>query len=110
MSDDFMKNFAAAAMEGSKQMTALDNLSRIAKGDTEDSRRVADFLLAWWNSGSCGSFDLTNLYRLDQAIVEDVARVVLYIGRLRSYPPAQYEPDFLKIGEKWRPELVEQER
>jgi hypothetical protein len=38
---------------------ALDNLLRIAQRDTGQSRRVADFLLAWWNAGQCGSYDLT---------------------------------------------------
>jgi hypothetical protein len=41
------------------QRAALARLIKIAKGDTGQSRRVADFLLAWWNAGSCGSFDLT---------------------------------------------------
>jgi hypothetical protein len=38
---------------------ALENLLQIAQGDTGQSRRVADFLLAWRNAGQCGSYDLT---------------------------------------------------
>lgn len=40
---------------------ALERLIAHAKRDTGQSRRVADFLLSWWNCGRCGGFDLTNL-------------------------------------------------
>lgn len=33
------------------EKAALERLLKIAQGDTGQSRRVADFLLAWWNSG-----------------------------------------------------------
>ncbi|QOT82185.1 hypothetical protein [Cupriavidus basilensis] len=33
------------------------------------ARRVADFLLAWWNAGECSGFDLTNLWQLDDELV-----------------------------------------
>jgi hypothetical protein len=39
------------------EKAALTWLITIARGDTDQSRRVADFLLAWWNSGACGPFD-----------------------------------------------------
>jgi hypothetical protein len=35
-------------------LAALDRLVAIAQSDTGQSRRVANFLLAWWNAGSCG--------------------------------------------------------
>jgi hypothetical protein len=31
---------------------ALENLLKIAQGNTGQSRRVSDFLLAWWNRQS----------------------------------------------------------
>jgi len=39
---------------------ALDRLIQIAKGGTGQSRKVANFLLAWWNAEACGGFDLTD--------------------------------------------------
>ena len=42
------------------QAAALERLIDIAQRDTGQSRRVADFLLAWWNAGECGGFDLTD--------------------------------------------------
>jgi hypothetical protein len=50
------------------EKAALERLIAIAKRDTEQSRRVADFLLASWNSPNCGGFDLTNLWAVDTAI------------------------------------------
>ena len=44
-----------------QEQAALERLIKIAQGDTGQTHRVADFLLAWWNAGDCGSFDLTNL-------------------------------------------------
>ena len=65
---------------------ALFRLIDIARSDTGQSRRVADFLLAWWNAGSCGSFDLTSLWALDWAIVEDMTKV---FRRLLAFIPTQ---------------------
>lgn len=36
------------------EKSALERLITIAQRDTGQSRRVADFLLAWWNAGQCG--------------------------------------------------------
>src|ERR1700712_820500 len=47
---------------------ALERLIKIARGDSGRSRRLADFLLAWWNSGICSAVDLTNLWAVDAAI------------------------------------------
>jgi hypothetical protein len=38
------------------ERAALERLLEHGRGMTDQSRRVADFLLAWWNAGSCGSY------------------------------------------------------
>lgn len=38
---------------------ALENLLAHAQGGTGQSRRIADFLLAWWNPSACGKYDMT---------------------------------------------------
>jgi hypothetical protein len=48
-----------------EQRAALERLIRIANRDTGQSRRVASFLLAWWNAEECGGFDLTDLWGID---------------------------------------------
>ena len=92
-----------------QEIDALDRLIRIAKSDTGQSRRVADFLLAWWNAGSCGSFDLTNLWGVDTAIAIDMQTVFGLIAGIHSYPDSLgYKEDFLAIIEQWRPELCQE--
>ncbi len=93
------------ALEANEQ-AALEHLIEIAKRDTGQSRRVADFLLAWWNAGSCGSFDLTNLWGLDTAIVQDMTTVFGLVGRVGKYPDSLgYKADFEEIVRAWRPGL-----
>lgn len=51
------------------QTMALENLIRVAKNDTGKSRRVADFLRAWWNGAARGGFNLVEAWRLDRSLV-----------------------------------------
>ena len=70
------------------QKAALERLIAIAQSDTGQARRVADFLLAWWNAGECGGFDLTNLWGVDASIAEDMVIVFGYVARANAYPDA----------------------
>lgn len=86
---------------------ALMNLLRVARSDTGQSRRVADFLLAWWNAGSCGGFDLSDLWAVDRALAEDMLEVVGFIVRHRSYPSSfGLSQEFSEVLALWRPELL----
>ena len=88
------------------EKAALNRLLDIARSDTGQSRRVADFLLAWWNAGSCGGFDLTNLWGVDLSIREDMITVFGCVARVNKYPDALgYEEPFQSIVRGWRPEL-----
>lgn len=88
------------------EASALERLIDIAKRDTGQSRRVADFLLAWWNAGSCGSFDLTNLWAVDATICDDMVTVFAVIAKTNKYPDSLgYADDFKTIVHAWRPEL-----
>lgn len=88
------------------ETSALERLIDIAKRDTGQSRYVADFLLAWWNAGTCGGFDLTNLWAVDTAISDDMATVFAMIAKTSKYPDSLgYETDFRAIVRAWRPEL-----
>lgn len=91
-----------------QEQAALERLIKVAKSDTGQSRRVADFLLAWWNAGSCGSFDLTTMWGCDHAIVEDMAAVFRFVGLHNHYPDALgYKEAFEEIVRNWRPELLD---
>ena len=86
--------------------SALHRLIAIAQQDTGQSRRVADFLLAWWNAESCGGFDLTHLWAVDEAIAKDMLIVFAYIARVTNYPDVLgYKSQFQSIVRDWRPEL-----
>jgi hypothetical protein len=96
----------ALAQAARHDQEALDRLIRIAKSDTGQARRVADFLLAWWNPGTCGGFDLTSLWGVDREIAIDMHRVFSLVARVHSYPDSLgYKADFAQIIEQWRPEL-----
>ena len=60
---------------------ALDRLFDLARSDTGQARRVANFLLAWWDAQLFGGFDLTDLFAVDRAIADDMASVFGFLGR-----------------------------
>jgi hypothetical protein len=89
------------------QKAALERLIAIAQSDTGQARRVADFLLAWWNAGECGGFDLSNLWGVDASIAEDMVIVFGYVARANAYPDALgFNVQFQSIVRGWRPELA----
>ena len=90
------------------QQAALERLIAIAQSDTGQARRVADFLLAWWNAGECGGFDLTTLWSLDCSIADDMVIVFSYVARANAYPDTLgFNAEFQSIVRGWRPELAD---
>ena len=85
---------------------AIEKLLNVAHRDTGQSRRVANFLLAWWNADVHGGFDLTDLADLDPEICEDMITVFTWIAREEtlSYPDA-YKPEIVEIIHRWRPHV-----
>ena len=83
---------------------ALCRLIEIAKRDTGQSRRVADFLLAWWNAAQCGAFDLTNLFAVGYVIAPDMVTVFAMIARINKCPDTLgFGSDFKLIIQAWWP-------
>jgi hypothetical protein len=90
-----------------KSRAALERLIQIAQGDTGQSRRVANFLLAWWNAAECGAFDLTEVWGVDTAIAVDMLRVFALAAGCRHYPDAMgYGKHFEAIVRAWRPAVT----
>lgn len=82
---------------------ALERLVAIARTDTGQARRVADFLLAWWNADALGGFDLTHLWNVDEAIADDMLRVFGLISQARCYPDSFVPRQaIMQIVEEWR--------
>ena len=87
----------------SKSHAALERLICVAQGDTGQSRKVANFLLAWWNAGECGGFDLTDVWDVDTAIAVDMLRVFALLAACRQYPDALgYGKQFKALVRAWR--------
>ena len=88
------------------QRAALERLLGHAARDTGQSRRVANFLLAWWNAQECGGFDLTELWAVDDAIAADMVTVFGFIANTQRYPDTLgFEAAFAALVRQWRPNL-----
>jgi hypothetical protein len=93
-----------------QERKALERLLKHAQGNTDQSRRVADFLLAWWNPSACGSYDLTTGWSVDDAIMDDMCVVFRLASRSHSYPDTLgYGSQFESVVREWRPELLTKE-
>lgn len=90
-----------------EEHAALERLIKVAKSDTGQSKRCANFLLAWWNATNCGGFDFTDFWMLDRQITDDMLTVAKLIARSNHYPDSfGYRADFEEIVGLWHPELV----
>lgn len=85
---------------------ALEKLLNVAHQDTGQGRRVANFLLAWWNAEGLGGFDLTDLANVDREVAEDMVTVFTFLAREEDliYPDA-YKPEIIQVIRRWRPEV-----
>ena len=83
---------------------ALLRLLRVACESTGKGRRVAEFLLAWWDAEGCGGVELTSTWGLDVDLAEDVIIVFALAVRSNSYPDTLgYGEEFQRIRHVWRP-------
>ena len=89
---------------GPPDTAALDRLLVIAQRHSGQSRKVADFLLAWWNTGDCGGWDPTDLWGVDDVIAADMLTVVHLIRDKAVYPDTLgYKQEFVALTQQWRP-------
>ena len=89
--------------------TALNRLLQVAYGDTGQSRRVARFLLSWWDAETCGGWDPTDLWAVDAQISEDILVLLRGIEGSRSYPDTLgYKIQFDRLVRDWRPHLLKE--
>ncbi len=83
---------------------ALERLITVARSDTGQSRKVANFLLAWWNAEACGGFDLTEVWGVDPSIAADMLTVFALLAGCHRYPDSMgYGQQFEAIVRAWRP-------
>lgn len=79
---------------------ALERLIQIARRDTGQSRRVANFLLAWHNAEENGGWDPTDLWNVDDEIADDMLTVTRLIRNSHRYPDGLGFGD--EIASVWR--------
>jgi len=83
---------------------AFARLLEVARRDTGQSRRIASFILAWWNATDLGGFDLTDLFAVDRELASDMATVFSFISN-RHTPiyPKEYQDEIVALARQWRP-------
>lgn len=85
---------------------AFERLLKVAQRDTHQSRRAANFLLAWWNADSLGAFDPADMFAVDSAIAADMATVFTWLaGQGVAVYPTEYRAEIEKLIENWRPDV-----
>ena len=83
---------------------ALERLLRIARSDTGQARRVANFLLAWHNAAENGGWDPVDLWSVDAEIADDMLTVVRIIRESHAYPnDLGFENEITAVWRLWRP-------
>lgn len=86
-----------------EDLAALARLVKIALSNTGQSRRVANFLLAWWNATDNGGFDLVDLWNVDLEIAQDMLRIFALIANRRYYADHYgFDAEFRQMVTQWR--------
>lgn len=88
---------------------ATRRLIEIARSDTGQSRRVADFLLAWWNGDDLGHFPIEHLWNVDRAISADMVTILTYLSQQPCAVYANafgFDTEMADLVRAWRPEVV----
>ena len=84
---------------------AIRRLLSIALRDTGQSRRVADFLLAWYNAEENGGWNPADLWAVDQQIADDMMLVLglIHKGDRGKYPNDWgYRDEIQQVWKLWR--------
>ena len=84
---------------------ALDRLIEIARSNTGQARRVANFLLAWWNGEDCGHFPIADLFGVDATIATHMTTIIGFLGQHEGaiYPDAfGRKAEMIELVRRWR--------
>jgi hypothetical protein len=93
----------AVANDSAAVTITMDRLIAIAQRDTGQSRKVANFLLAWWNAADNGGFDLTDMWTVDREIAADMVTVFAFVAQQCVYADRLgYGEAMARIWELWR--------
>jgi hypothetical protein len=94
--DDFKPDSIAA-------LATVARLLAIAKTNSGQARRVADFLLAWHNAEENGGWNPVDLWQLDTGIAQDIILVTAFIAVEPKYPDdLGFAPEIAVVWKLWR--------
>lgn len=88
-----------------EEIAAMHRLAAIARGNSGQAERCANFLLAWSDADRYGAYDLTDVWACDTAAIRDIVTVFGLIARVAEYPELldpTIRGDLRAIEEKWR--------
>jgi hypothetical protein len=84
-------------------LAAVARLLAIAKTNSGQARRVADFLLAWQNAEENGGWNPVDLWQLDAGIAQDILLVTASIAGEHKYPDdLGFAPEIAEVWNLWR--------
>jgi hypothetical protein len=87
---------------------AFERLLNVAKSNTGQAKRAANFALDWWNADSCGGFDVVDVFNVGESIAADLATVFGYVAsRTITEYPEEYRAEIEDIIRQWRPMVWE---
>jgi hypothetical protein len=88
------------------KLDALARLLQIAQRDTGQSRRVANFLLAWHNAEENGGWDPADLWSVDAEIADDMVAVIGLVRRFAGKYPNDlgFDREISAVWRRWRSE------
>ena len=81
----------------------LMRLFPVALEDSGQSRRVADFLLAWHNAPENGGWDPADFWNVDDAVADDLLAVLRFLRQHRQYPDdLGFRHEIQRVWAQWR--------
>ena len=91
-------------------VVVLESLARlldIARRDTGQSRRVADFLLAWHDAEENGGWNPVDLWQVDASISEDMLLVLKFLRHEHKYlDELGFAREVDEVWRRWRGKTV----
>ncbi|MDE0878869.1 MAG: hypothetical protein OSB00_09450 [Sphingomonas bacterium] len=88
--------------------SAIGRLFEIAKFRTHQGKRVADFLLAWWDGDQWGHFPILHLSNCDAIIAEDMLIIMANLskGEVTYAYDWGYREEMEALIDQWRTDAL----
>lgn len=87
---------------------AFDILFPVARRDTGQSVRTANFLLAWWKGSVNGHFDIVDIAAVVRELGDAMAIIILYLAKSGTAYTDQWgrTQGIEELIDRWRPAYI----